>query len=99
MQSPSLSAKSYLLAYVTLLALLGANVAIGHLNLGWGSMFIAVAIAAMQGAVIALIMMHGLFENVFIKLIMGAALLWFTILITLTFTDYITRNWLPIPGK
>lgn len=87
------------MAYLALLLLLGANVAIGHVDLGWGSMFMAVTIAAIQGCVIALIMMHGLFEKVFIKLTMAAAVLWFMILVTLTMTDYITRNWVPVSGK
>lgn len=99
MERPSLSVKSYVLAYAALLALLLANVFIGYLNLGWGSMFIALVIAVIQASVIALFLMHGLFEKALIRVIMGGALLWFMILITLTLTDYITRNWLPVAGK
>lgn len=99
MDEPSISPKSYALAYVVLLLLLGANIGIGFLNLGWGSMFIALVIAALQASVIALFLMHGLFEKPLIRLIIGGALLWFMILVTLTMNDYITRNWLPIAGK
>ena len=99
MDQPSLSVKSYTIAYVGLLALLAANIFIGYLNLGWGSMFIALVIAILQAAVIALFLMHGLYEKALIRVIIGGALLWFMILITLTMTDYITRNWVPIAGK
>ena len=84
---------------VGLLALLLTNVLIGYLNIGWVNMFVAVTIAAIQAAVIALVLMHGLHEGVLVKLVMGGALIWFMILVTLTFTDYITRPWFPFPGS
>ena len=94
-----LSTKRYFGAYGLLLLLLLVNVLLGLLNLGWGNMFLAVTIAALQAAVLALLMMHGLFESALVKLMMCAGLLWFLILVTLTMTDYITRNWLPVAGK
>lgn len=99
MTEPYLSSKGYVWAYLVLMALLGLNVGLGFINMGWGSMFVAVIIAIIQAAVLALILMHGLFEKVLIRLIMAGALLWFLILVTLTMTDYITRNWLPVAGK
>ena len=99
MNEPSLSAKSLFLAYAALLALLLANILIAFLNLGWFSMFLALGIAAAQASVLALFLMFGLFEKSIVRVIMGGALLWFLILVTLTMTDYITRNWVPIAGK
>jgi cytochrome c oxidase subunit 4 len=99
MREPTLSSRAYVLAYLALMGLLLANVLIGMVNLGWVNMFIAVTIAAIQGGIIALVLMHGLFEKRLIRIVMGGALLWFMILVTLTMTDYITRNWLPIAGK
>lgn len=99
MNEPSLSVKSLVLAYAGMLVLLLANVLIGYLNLGWFSMFIALVIAAMQASILALFLMFGLFEKALVRVIMGGALLWFMILVTLTMTDYITRNWVPIAGK
>ena len=99
MNEPSLSAKSLVLAYAGMLVLLLANILIGFLNLGWFSMFIALVIAAIQAGILALFLMFGLFEKALVRVIIGGALLWFMILITLTLTDYITRNWVPIAGK
>lgn len=99
MNEPSLSAKSLFLAYAGMLMLLLANILIGYLNLGWFSMFIALGIAAMQASILALFLMFGLFEKALVRVIIGGALLWFMILMTLTMTDYITRNWVPIAGK
>ncbi len=99
MDEPVLSSKTYFWAYAALMLLLGASVGINHLNLGFGNMFISVSIAAVQAGILALVLMHGLYEKVLVRLVVCGALLWFLILVTLTMTDYITRNWLPIPGK
>jgi cytochrome c oxidase subunit 4 len=99
MNEPSLSIKSFLLAYVGLLGLLLANIFIGYLDFGWGSMFVSLVIAALQAGILVFFLMFGLFEKALVRLIIGGALLWFMIMITLTMTDYITRNWVPIAGK
>jgi cytochrome c oxidase subunit IV len=99
MTEPILSTKKYVWAYVGMMGLLLLNVLLAFINMGWVNMFVALFIATLQGATLALVLMHGLFEKVLIRLVIGAALLWFAILFTLTFTDYITRNWVPIAGK
>lgn len=86
-------------AYIGLLLLLGVSVGINQFDLGWGNMFLAVTIAAFQGAILAFVMMHALYEKALVRLVMAGSLVWFLILVTLTFTDYITRNWVPIAGK
>lgn len=99
MVTPNLSAKQYFLAYVVLMGLLLANVLIGFIHVGWVNVFIAVTIATIQACIIALLLMHGLYEKSLVHLVMGGAILWFLILVTLTMTDYITRGWLPVAGK
>lgn len=99
MKEPNVSIKQYVLAYVALLILMLINVGIALMNLGWVNMFIGVTIAVIQVAVLALVLMQAYFEKPIIHLVMGGGLLWFMILVTLTFADYITRNWLPIAGK
>lgn len=99
MKEPNVSVKSYVLAYVALLVLMLINIGIAFINLGWANMFIGVTIAVIQVAVLVLVLMQAYFEKPLIHIVMGGAILWFLILITLTFSDYITRNWLPITGK
>lgn len=99
MTEPILSAKNYFLAYIGLMALLLLTVLLGFINMGWINMFIAVVIAVLQAGILSMILMHGLFEKALVRLIMGGGILWFLILVTLTMTDYITRNWIPIAGK
>lgn len=99
METHSLSTKAYLLAFAALMGLLCLNVGLAFLPMGWGNMLAGVVVATAQASVIALVLMHGLFEKPLVRLVIGGALLWFLILVTLTMTDYITRNWLPITGK
>jgi cytochrome c oxidase subunit 4 len=99
MSGPSMSLKAYLLTYAGLLALTLSTVLIGYIDLGWGSMFVAVFIAAAKATLVALFFMHALIEKKLVWLVIAGALVWFLILLSLTLGDYITRGWLPFPGK
>ncbi|HTS65028.1 MAG TPA: cytochrome C oxidase subunit IV family protein [Candidatus Acidoferrales bacterium] len=94
-----LSTKSYLLTFAALLALTFTTVMVGYIDLGWGSMFMAVLIATMKAILIASFFMHALLEAKLVKLVIAGALLWFLIMVTLTLGDYVTRAWMPYPGK
>jgi len=95
MPAPAVSARTYVLTYVGLLVLTLTTVLVGFIDLGWGSMFMAVCIATLKATLIALFFMHALVEKKLVKLVLVGALIWFLILVTLTLGDYISRGWLP----
>jgi cytochrome c oxidase subunit IV len=99
MSGPTVSLRTYLFTYAGLLALTLSTVLIGYVDLGWGSMFIAVLIAACKATLIAMFFMHALVEKKLVWLVIAGAIVWFLILISLTMGDYFTRGWLPFPGK
>lgn len=99
MQEPNISVKTYVLAYIAMMVLFLVNIGIAFLNLGWANMFIGLVIALAEVALLALVLMQAYYEKPLVHLVIGGAILWFLILVTLTFNDYITRNWLPISGK
>jgi cytochrome c oxidase subunit 4 len=99
MTGPVVSTKTYLLTYVALLALTLLTVLLGYLNLGPFSMVIAIVIAALQACLIAGFFMQGRYERVLVRVAAGVGVVWLLIMMTLTLTDYITRGWLPFPGK
>lgn len=99
MQQPHISVKTYFLAYVAMMVLLMLNIGIAFLHLGWGNMFIALVIGILEAAILVFILMEGLYEKPLVHIVMGGAVLWFVILLTLTLNDYITRNWVPVTGK
>ena len=99
MNAPSVSRKTYAITWLALLALTLATTLIGFVNLGPFTMIIAVAIAALKASLIAAFFMHALFEGRLVHVVIGGGVVWFLILISLTLGDYLTRGWLPVPGK
>ena len=99
MAGPVVSAKTYFLTFGALLGLTLATVLLGFVDLGWGSMFLAVAIATAKATLIASFFMHALFENKMVAIVIAGSLIWFLLLVSLTLGDYITRGWLSFPGK
>ncbi len=57
------------------------------------------AIAALKASLIASFVMHALYETKLVRVIMASGVIWFLILISLTLGDYLTRGWMPYPGK
>lgn len=99
MNAPALSRKRYTFTWLGLLALTLLNTLIAFVNLGGWSTVIAIGIATIMASLVAGFLMHALYETKLIKLIVAGAVIWFFILISLTLGDYMTRGWLPFPGK
>ena len=55
---------------------------------------VAIFLAAVKASLIAAFFMHALYESKLVRVVMAGGVIWFLILITLTATDYISRNWL-----
>lgn len=99
MMEPRLSRKTYALAYLALLTLTLITTLVAYLNLGVWNTVIAIGIATVMASIIAGIMMHALYESLLIRIIVSGGIIWFLIMITLTLGDYVSRGWLPFPGK
>lgn len=99
MAEPVLRTRAYWYVYVMLLALTLLTTLLGYLNLGPFNMMIGIGIATIQASLIAGFFMHALYESPLVRIVTAGGLIWFLIMATLTLTDYITRGWLPFPGK
>ena len=84
---------------VLLLVLTGLNIALAMVNLHGLNGFVALAIAAVQAVIMALVFMRLRWSPGMTRLVAVAALLWLGILMVGTLDDFLTRGWLPIPGK
>lgn len=93
-----ISRKTYLLVYLALLVLLGLTIGISFFDLGLWGIAIALLIAATKAVLIILYFMHVRASSPVIWLAAGAGFLWLGILLGLTFTDYLSRSWLMVPG-
>ena len=99
MTEPVVAKRTYLAAWAILLALTLLTVLLGYLRLGPFNMIIGIGIATIQACIIGGIFMHAVYEVPLVRVVTAGAVIWFLIEATLTLTDYITRGWLPFPGK
>jgi cytochrome c oxidase subunit 4 len=88
------SPTTYLLVFVTLLALTFATLFAASVPLGRWHTAVALAIAACKALLVILFFMHVLHGGRMTGLVIVGALAWFAILMILTLTDYRTRSWL-----
>ncbi|NJN18896.1 MAG: caa(3)-type oxidase subunit IV [Oscillochloris sp.] len=92
------SRRTYLLVYVGLLVLLAATVAVALVDLGPWGIGLALAIALAKAVLIALFFMHVRGANHLVQLASVGAFVWLGIMFVLTFNDYLSRSWIPLPG-
>jgi cytochrome c oxidase subunit 4 len=57
---------------------------------------VALTIAVIKATLVVLYFMHMRYSSRLIWVVFGSALFWLAIMFALTFSDYSTRNWLPI---
>lgn len=99
MTPPRLTPKVLSLVFLALLVLVLGTTLIGFLDLGHYNIVVAVAIAAIQASLVAAFFMQALYEGKIVHIIVASGIVWFLIMETLTLGDYMTRGWLPFPGK
>lgn len=99
MTPPPLNPKTLSLVFVSLLVLLLGTTLIGFVNLGHFNIVVAIAFAAVQAVLVAAFFMQALYEGRIVHIILTGGIVWFLIMETLTLGDYMTRGWLPFPGK
>jgi cytochrome c oxidase subunit 4 len=88
--------KTYYLIFAVLMVLLALTVAVAYIDLGRTlNIVIAMTIAIIKATLVILYFMHVRYSSRLTWLFVGAGFFWFLILVGLTFSDYISRGWLP----
>ena len=93
MAQPTVSRKTYFLTFLSLLGLTLLTTLVGFIDMGPFNTIVALLIAAVKASLIAAFFMHALYESKLVRVAMAGGIIWFLILITLTISDYISRNW------
>ena len=93
------SVKTYALVFAALIALTFITTGVAYIDLGPFSVVAALGIAVIKMLLVALFFMHVRHSTTLTKLVVGGGLLWLGILLLLTMSDFMTRGWLPVPGK
>lgn len=91
------SQKLCLLIFAVLMVLTASNVGVAYVDLGQLNVIIALSIAVCQALLVILYFMHVRYSSQLTKLVVVAGFCWLVLLIGLTLSDFLTRDWLPLP--
>ena len=89
--------KTYYGVFGSLMVLLAATVGIAYIHLGKLNVIAAITIAFMKAILIILYFMHVRYSSRLLWIFVGAGFFWLGILFALSFADFFTRGWLPLP--
>jgi cytochrome c oxidase subunit IV len=104
MASHVIPPRTYLLVYAALIVLTVTTVGMdllarqNYIHLGHWQNEIALAIAVVKASLVILFFMHVWYSTRLTWVVALSSLLWLAILIGYTMTDYLTRDWLRVPG-
>jgi cytochrome c oxidase subunit IV len=93
------SVKKYSYTYLALLILLGATFVSAHLNFGLMNLPLSIIIAFLKAFLILLYFMQIRHSSGLRRILAGAGIFWLGVLILLTLTDFVSRNWLLLPSQ
>jgi cytochrome c oxidase subunit 4 len=88
------SAKTIFIVYFSLLAIFALAVGAGFLPASRWKLPLGLFIAAVKMLLIFLFFMRLRYQKGIIRVFAFAAFFWLAIILTLTFADYLTRDWL-----
>ncbi|HEY2863865.1 MAG TPA: cytochrome C oxidase subunit IV family protein [Casimicrobiaceae bacterium] len=88
---PVSPARTYVLVWVALLALLLLTLGSAYLKLGWANSAINLAIAVAKALLVMIFFMHLRSSHYVLRIVAAAGFFWLAILIGLAFTDFTSR--------
>jgi cytochrome c oxidase subunit IV len=98
---PIISVRTYIIVWVSLLILTLTTTGVAFIDLGgeWNTLT-AVAIAVVKTVLVVVYFMHLRYSSRLTWVFAGAGFFWLLILITLTLSDVLTRQWMSLsaPG-
>jgi|SRR5271157_1762697 len=97
MQGHVVPKKIYFFVFGALLALTALTTAMAYVNLGQWNTVVALIIACCKATLVVLFFMHLRWSPRLMRVVLLSAILWLAILISLTTTDFFSRDWTPIP--
>jgi cytochrome c oxidase subunit 4 len=91
--------RTYFIVFAALILLTGTTIGIDVLvPLGALQSWVALGIATIKAGLVILFFMHVYYSTRLTWVVALSSLLWLLILISYTLTDYLTRDWLRVPG-
>ena len=84
--------KTYLAIFGALMVGTALTVYVAQFNLGRLNVIVALTVACIKATLVILFFMHVYYSSKLTKVVIGAGIFWFAILIVMTITDYRTRQ-------
>ncbi len=85
--------RTLVLVWLALICLTGMTTGVSYVELGWMNIVIALFIAVFKASMVVWIFMGVRHTTNLTKLFVVAGLVWLSILILVTFSDYSSRSW------
>ncbi|MFP4500505.1 MAG: cytochrome C oxidase subunit IV family protein [Candidatus Hydrogenedentota bacterium] len=86
--------RTYAVVFAALLVLMAATIFAGGIDMGQPfNIIIALGIAVTKMMLIVLFFMHVIHSSRLTWIFFGAGLFWFFIMVAITVSDYVTRDW------
>jgi cytochrome c oxidase subunit IV len=86
----------YFVIFFTLMILTVATYVVATVDLGRFNAIVALTIAVIKALLVVLYFMHLRYSSRLTWVFVGAGLFWLAIMIVLTLSDYMTRDWVSI---
>src|SRR5207245_4399600 len=91
--------KQYSYVFGILLVLTLVTTYAGMKDLGPLNVVVALVIAVIKASLVVLFFMHIYWSTKLNKIVVVSGIAWLGLLLWLTVTDFMSRGWLPFPGK
>jgi len=90
--------QTYVAIFLALIVLTGVTTGVAYIDLGAVNTVAALVIAVVKMLLVVLFFMHVKYSPGLTRLVIIAGFFWLAILVALTLSDELTRNWSPAPG-
>jgi cytochrome c oxidase subunit 4 len=90
---------TYVSVFVALLVLTGLTYGVATQDFGWLNTPIALAVALVKASLVVIYFMGVRYNTPLTKVVVVAGFFWLIILFGLTMNDYLTRDWIGVPGR
>ena len=93
------SPRIYFAVFTSLMLFTALTVWAAFQDLGPFNLVVALGIATLKATLVVLYFMHVRYNPKLIWLVIGLAVAWFGVFLVVTLSDYLSRGWIPFPGK
>ncbi|MEX2270329.1 MAG: cytochrome C oxidase subunit IV family protein [Vicinamibacterales bacterium] len=89
----------YITIFLALMAGTGITVAVAYVDVGFFNTAVALGIAVTKATLVILYFMHVRWASRLTWLVILASVFWLILMFTIGMTDYLSRDWMGVPGR